>query len=311
MKGRILKSTGSFYIVEIEDQVVSAKLKGKLRLLDQKNTNPVAVGDMVELVLGKKGECLIERVYERKNYLIRRSVNLSKQTHIIASNIDQALLIVTPVYPETSFGFIDRFLVTCEAYSIPAYLILNKADLFIGELSELLEGIEYIYHKVGYPTLRTSAIEGTGLEELKMLLKDKISLLSGHSGVGKSSLVNAISPGLNLKTGQISDYHFKGTHTTTFAEMHRLSFGGYVIDTPGIKGFGLVDMTSEELSDYFPEMLRLKANCRFNNCLHINEPDCAVRAGVEEGTVPETRYHSYLNMLEEEKTGPYRVDDYQ
>lgn len=311
LKGRILKSTGSFYTVEIEDQVVIAKLKGKLRLLDQKNTNPVAVGDVVKLMPGKNGEYLIEGVYERKNYLIRRSVNLSKQTHIIASNIDQALLIVTPVYPETSFGFIDRFLVTCEAYSIPAYLILNKADLFKGEFAELLEGIEYVYQTVGYPTLRTSALEGTGLDELKSLLKDKISLLSGHSGVGKSSLVNAISPGLHLKTGQISNYHFKGTHTTTFAEMHRLGFGGYIIDTPGIKGFGLVDMTPEELSDYFPEMFRLKANCRFNNCLHVNEPDCAVRAGVEEGTVPETRYHSYLSMLEEEKAGPYRMDEYQ
>lgn len=310
LKGKVLKSTGSLYSVALEHRVVSARLKGKLRLLNQKNTNPVAVGDIVDLSVGKNGEYLIEHVHERTNYLIRRSVNLSRQTHIIASNMDQAMLIVTPVYPETSFGFIDRFLVTCEAYSIPAILVLNKADLFTGEFAELLENIEFIYNVAGYRTLRTSAITGQGLEELKTLLTDKITLLSGHSGVGKSTLINAISPGLHLKTGEISDYHFKGMHTTTFAEMHRLSFGGYVIDTPGIKGFGLVDMTAEEIGDYFPEIFKFKNQCRFNNCLHINEPGCSVKEAVSQGKIAETRYASYLSMLHDDENPPYRQDDY-
>lgn len=308
LKGKILKSTGSSYFVQIDDTVVSARLKGKLRLLNQKNTNPVAVGDTVDLTIGKNGEYLIDKIHERKNYLIRKSVNLSKQTHIIASNIDQALLVVTPVYPETTFGFIDRFLVTCEAYSIPAILVLNKSDLFTGEFSELLENLEKTYNQIGYLTLQTSALNGYGLTELKEILKDNVSLLSGHSGVGKSSLINAISPGLNLKIGQISDYHFKGTHTTTFAEMHRLDFGGYIIDTPGIKGFGLVDMTAEEISDYFPEMLKVKHQCRFNNCLHINEPGCAVKIAVETGQIAETRYQSYCNILQEDHSLPYRFE---
>lgn len=308
LKGKILKSTGSSYLVQLDEEVVTARLKGKLRLLNQKNTNPVAVGDTVDLTLGKNGEYLIDNIHERKNYIIRRSVNLSKQTHIIASNIDQALLVVTPVYPETSFGFIDRFLVTCEAYSLPAILILNKVDLFIDEFSELLDNIEETYHLAGYPILRTSAITGTGLTSLRDILKDKVSLLSGQSGVGKSSLINAISPNLNLRIGHISDYHFKGTHTTTFAEMHRLDFGGYIIDTPGIKGFGLVDMTIAEIGDYFPEFFKIKHQCRFNNCLHIHEPGCAVKVAVESGQIAETRYHSYLSILEEDQKLPYRID---
>lgn len=311
LKGKVLKSTGSLYFVEIDDKVVTATLKGKLRLINHKNTNPVAVGDFVDLSVGKKGEYLIEKIHERKNYIIRRSVNLSKQTHLIASNIDQALLVVTPVYPETSFGFIDRFLVTCEAYSLPAVLILNKADLFTGEFSELLENIESVYNQAGYQTLRTSAINGKGLDTLKNILKEKVSLLSGHSGVGKSSLINAISPTLNLKTGQISSYHLKGMHTTTFAEMHRLDFGGYIIDTPGIKGFGLVDMTAEEIGDYFPEFLKFKVHCKFNNCIHTNEPECAVKEALETGQISETRYASYLSMLHEDDNVPYRQDEYQ
>lgn len=306
MTGLVLKSTGSHYEVLVENKKVIARLRGKLRLRDAKHTNPVAVGDHVELSIDKNGDYLIADVLERKNYIIRRSVNLSRQTHIIASNIDQACLLVTPVYPETSFGFIDRFLVTCEAYSITAVLVFNKVDLFEGALDELILNYETIYNSIGYRTIRTSALLGTGLEELKNLLKDKVTLLSGHSGVGKSTLINSISPGLNLKTGSISQYHYKGRHTTTFAEMHPLNFGGYIIDTPGIKGFGLVEMAPEEIGDYFPEIFREKSKCRYNNCLHINEPDCAVLEALHLGKIPETRYQSYLSMLQDADSGPYR-----
>lgn len=306
MTGLVLKSTGGHYEVLIENKKITARLRGKLRLISNKHTNPVAVGDLVELATDKNGDYLIVHVLERKNYIIRRSVNLSKQTHILASNIDLACLLVTPVFPETSFGFIDRFLVTCEAYSIPAILVFNKVDLFQGDMEELIANYEAVYRTIGYTTLRTSALNGAGLEILKNLLKDKVTLLSGHSGVGKSTLINAISPGLNLKTGDISEYHFKGKHTTTYAEMHPLSFGGFVIDTPGIKGFGLVEMQPEEIGDYFPEIFREKTNCRYNNCLHINEPECAVVKALSYGKISETRYQSYLAMLNDEENGPYR-----
>lgn len=312
MQGTLLKSTGSWYIVRLDDgKLMECRIRGKFRTKGIKSTNPVAVGDRVEVLQEENEETgIITEIEERKNYIIRKSVNLSKQTHIIAANIDQALLMVTVAHPKTFTGFIDRFLVTAEAYSIPVVLIFNKIDIYtddeLGELALLLD----TYERIGYQCIDISVNTGYHLEEVKALMKDKVSMISGNSGVGKSSLINKIDPNLDLKTNIVSESNRSGQHTTTFAEMHELQMGGFIIDTPGIKGFGLVDMKPEEIADYFPEMFALKAECKFHNCKHTDEPKCAVKAAVEEGEIAWSRYESYMKFLEGDDEGSFRKDIY-
>lgn len=302
MEGIVTKSTGSWYSVRLEDgQSVQCRIKGKFRLDGIKHTNPVAVGDRVDFEMeAGRDTGVINKIHERKNYIIRKSSNLSKQTHIIASNLDQAALIISLVQPQTSLGFIDRFLLTAEAYHIPAILVFNKSDLYGGPMQELLEDTMSIYSDIGYTCLLTSAKTGDHIEELKEMLVDKTTLVSGHSGVGKSSLLNGIDPTLQLKTGVISNFTQKGMHTTTFAEMFALKAGGFIIDTPGIKEFGIVDIEEQEISHYFVEMRPFITQCKFNNCRHLNEPGCAVKKAVEEGVIREERYNSYLSILANE-----------
>ncbi len=301
MKGTVIKSTGSRYLVKADNKVYDCLLKGKIRLEGRKSTNPVAVGDNVEFNFDANGETNIETIYPRRNYIIRKSINLSKQVQIIASNLDQAVLIVSLVSPRTSLGFIDRFLITAEAYRIPAILIFNKADLLDYTLMELQNEIIHIYEKVGYTCYVLSSLDPEQIEQIEPIFKDKTSLVAGHSGVGKSTFINLLQPGLNLKTGEISAAHAKGTHTTTFAELHELSFGGFVIDSPGIKELGLVEMKKEEVGHYFPEIRLHMQGCKFNNCLHVNEPKCAIIEAVENGEISEERYRSYLGILNGEE----------
>ena len=301
MKGVVLKSTGSWYQVRSFEsgELFNCRIKGKFRVAGIKSTNPIAVGDVVHFHLEdhQEGQGIISVIQDRKNYIVRKSVNLSKQVHIIASNMDQALLVTTLAQPMTSTGFMDRFLSTAEAYSIPTIIVFNKIDLYDEEEMMELEYREAVYSAIGYKVLKTSAMRGIGLEKLKEELKDKTTLLSGHSGVGKSTLVNAVEPNLDLRTGTVSLSHRKGQHTTTFAEMHPLRMGGDVIDTPGIKGFGMVNMKKEEISHFFPEIFALSEQCRFHNCMHLNEPECAVKSALEENKIAPTRYESYLNQL--------------
>jgi ribosome biogenesis GTPase len=302
MTGTVTKSTGSNYLVRVNGgKIISCKLKGKIRLDDRKTTNPVTVGDKVDVELENDGEGLITNIRQRKNYIIRKSINLSKQAHIIASNLDQGILIATLVEPRTSLGFIDRFLITAEAYSIPAILVFNKADNLNEDLLELQGEIISIYENIGYPCFVINSLDDKSVEELKPVLKGKTTLISGHSGVGKSTFINALQPGLNLKTGEISVAHSKGTHTTTFAELFHLDFGADIIDTPGIKELGLVEMKKEEVGHYFPEIRKYMGQCKFNNCLHVNEPKCAVREAAERGDIAPERYESYLKILEGEE----------
>lgn len=304
MKGVVIKSTGSWYNVLSEDgQMIDCRIKGVFRIKGIKTTNPIAVGDSVLFELEEEGKGVIHTIHDRKNYIIRKSINLSKQSHIIAANIDQALLIATLALPRTSAGFIDRFLLTAEAYHIPVSIVFNKIDLFENdpELMDELNAFIAVYEKIGYNCYKVSATENKDIEILRELTKDKTTLVSGHSGVGKSTLVNAMDKQLNLKVGEISDVHFKGKHTTTFAEMHPLSYGGFIIDTPGIKELGLVDMEKEEIADYFPEMRALRNECKFNNCMHINEPKCAVLEAVEKGEIAASRYNSYLGIINGEE----------
>jgi ribosome biogenesis GTPase len=304
MNGIVMKSTGSWYNVLADDGTdVECRIKGLFRIKGIKTTNPIAVGDRVEFDIEAEGKGVIHKIEERRNYIIRKSINLSKQSHIIAANMDQAMLIATLAFPRTSAGFIDRFLLTAEAYRIPAVLVFNKLDLFEDdeEMMKSLNEFIAIYEKIGYACYKVSATEKKHLEQLKTLTKDKITLVAGHSGVGKSTLVNGMDAALDLKTGEISDAHFKGKHTTTFAEMHRLSYGGFIIDTPGIKELGLVDMEKEEIAGYFPEMFAVKGQCKFNNCLHVNEPKCAVIAAVENGEIAVSRYNSYVGIVNGEE----------
>lgn len=303
MEGIVVKSTGSWYEVMKPDlQIVNCRLKGKFRLQGLKHTNPVTVGDKVNFEMEPNSENgVIFSIENRKNYIIRKASNLSKQTHIIASNIDQAILMVTIAFPTTSLGFIDRFLATAEAYHIPTTIIFNKVDLCTDGLEEVLKDTIHLYHnQVGYNYIKTSVNDQIGLDEVKALLKDKTTLVAGHSGVGKSSLLNGIEPNLNLKTGEISKSSFNGQHTTTFAQMHPLSFGGFIIDTPGIREFGVVDLNNAELSHYFKEMKPYIGKCRFNNCKHMNEPQCAVLEAIEQGIIPAERYQSYLSIMANE-----------
>ncbi|MBR6278049.1 MAG: ribosome small subunit-dependent GTPase A [Bacteroidales bacterium] len=307
MEGTIIKSTGSNYLVKTSDNAVyDCKCRGKLRLDMLKTTNPVAVGDIVEFDFLSPGPGMITQIKDRKNYIIRKSVNLSREAHIIAANIDQCMLITTLIMPETPLEFVDRFLVTAKAYKVPAILIFNKSDIYTDGLEEVLSETMEIYQKIGYECLAVSSVTGEGIKELKSLLKDKTTLLSGNSGTGKSTLINTVNPGLNLKTGEISMYSLAGKHTTTFAEMFDLDFGGRIIDTPGIKGFGLTGMTAEDVAHNFPEIfLRLK-DCKFYNCTHTHEPGCAVKEAVDSGEISPLRYKSYLSIISQDNNQKYR-----
>jgi len=304
MRGLVTKSTGSWYLVQGEDGVrVECRIKGKFRIKGIRTTNPIAVGDWVHYELEPdQHSAIITELEPRKNYIIRRSVNLSKQTQIIGANLDLAMLVVTLASPPTSLGFIDRFLVTAEAYGIPAMLVFNKLDLFSDEGLEILDDYMAIYEQIGYSCLAVSAQEGTHVEEIRKTLKDKITLVSGHSGVGKSTLINSIEPAVALRTGEISDWSDKGKHTTTFAEMIDLSFGGKLIDTPGIRELGIVDIEKNELSHFFPEMRERLNQCRFHNCRHINEPGCVILEAVEDGEIESSRYESYLSIYHNQDT---------
>lgn len=313
MTGTVYKSTGSFYTVKTENnEFFECRIKGKFRMKGIKSTNPIAVGDVVDFELDQTTDQTvgqIHNIHDRKNYIVRKSVNLSKQTHIIASNIDIVFLLITINNPPTTTSFIDRFLVTAEAYGIEAVLIFNKIDTFDETMLDEQLYLQYIYSEIGYKCLRISSTEKKGIEQLKEMMVGKISMFSGHSGVGKSTLVNALEPTLNLKTKHISEQSNQGQHTTTFAEMYDLSFDAKIIDTPGIKGFGIVDMEPAEISDYFPEFFKLKDQCKFNNCLHKEEPHCAVKKALEEDKIAWSRYNSYLKIIEGDDEH-YRQDIY-
>lgn len=304
MRGLVTKSTGSWYLVLGEQgQRVECRIKGKFRTKGIKTTNPIAVGDWVNYELEPdQDSAIITDLEPRRNYIIRRSVNLSKQTQIIGANLDQAILVVTLASPPTSLGFIDRFLVTAEAYDIPAILVFNKLDLFSEEGLDILAEYIAIYEQIGYPCYAVSAQTGENIELIRSLLKDKVTLVSGHSGVGKSTLINALEPAIKLRTGEISDWSDKGKHTTTFAEMIELSFGGKLIDTPGIRELGIVDIEKGELSHFFPEMRARLNACRFHNCRHINEPGCVIIDAVGEGDIESSRYDSYLSIYNNQDT---------
>ena len=313
MTGIVYKSTGSWYTVKTPNgKFYECRIKGKFRIQGIKSTNPIAVGDVVEFDIETKNNTatgVIKRIEERKNYIVRKSVNLSKQTHIIASNVDQVFLLVTLNNPPTFTSFIDRFLVTAEAYSINTVILFNKIDAYNEETILEVKYLASIYRKIGYKCIGISATTGKNIDKVKEMMLGKISMFAGHSGVGKSTLVNAIEPSLDLKTKEISNQHMQGQHTTTFAEMFDLSFDAQIIDTPGIKGFGVVGMEKEEVGDYFPEFFELKQDCKFNNCLHLKEPKCAVKDALENDEVSYSRYRSYLQILEGEDEH-YRTDNW-
>ena len=303
MHGLVIKNTGSWYTVLTDDgQLLQCKVKGNFRLKGIRSTNPVAVGDRVTV----DGEGWITDIDDRRNYIIRKSINLSKQSHIIAANVDQALLVVTVNYPQTSTTFIDRFLASAEAYRVPVILVFNKTDLLTADEAHYQQLLINLYQTIGYECRVISAETGEGVDELKTLLPGKITLLSGNSGVGKSTLINRLVPGVNLRTAEISDAHNTGQHTTTFSEMIRLEGGGWVVDTPGIKGFGTFDMEPEELTSYFKEIFRFSQDCRFSNCTHTHEPGCAVLKALEDHYISQSRYQSYLSMLNDKDDPKYR-----
>lgn len=308
-KGIVIKSTGSWYTVKTTEGIlIESRIKGNLRLKGIRSTNPIAVGDRVELTVSKEDNSIdgqtvgfISKIIPRTNYIIRKSPNLSKESHIIAANIDQAFLIVTIEFPVTTTTFIDRFLVSAEAYRIPCHLIFNKIDLYNEEQTQYMNSLIDIYEKVGYRCMKLSAKENIGFDELRALMANKTNVFSGHSGVGKSSIINTIQPEMMLKTGIISEAHSSGKHTTTHSEMFELDFGGYIIDTPGIKGFGVLEMEKEEIAHYFPEIFRLLNECQYYNCTHTHEPLCAVKKSVENGEIAQCRYNSYLGLLDDEE----------
>ena len=310
MNGTVYKSTGSWYTVKSSEGVFyECRIKGKFRTQGIKSTNPVAVGDMVEFELETIGDetvGIISAIQDRKNYIVRKSVKLSKQTHIIAANLDQVFLLVTLNNPPTFTSFIDRFLVTAEAYDIPVVLLFNKMDVYTDEERFEVAWLMDLYTKIGYTCLQIEAKQGKNVDKVRELMLGKTSMFAGHSGVGKSTLVNALEPGLQLKTAEISEQHMQGQHTTTFAEMYDLSFDARIIDTPGIKGFGIVDMEKEEIGDYFPEFFALKSECKFNNCLHLDEPKCAIKEALERDAIAASRYRSYVQMITGEEDQTYR-----
>lgn len=307
MKGLVIKNTGSWYTVKTDDgQLIESKIKGNFRLKGIRSTNPVAVGDHVEIITNQEGTAFISAIEDRRNYIIRKSPNLSKQSHILAANVDQALLVVTVNYPQTSTTFIDRFLASAEAYSVPVVLVFNKHDLLSEEELHYEKMMCTLYETVGYKCVEISVETGEGVEQLFPILKDKISLLSGNSGVGKSTLINRLIPHASQRTAEISDAHNTGMHTTTFSEMIELPDGGYLIDTPGIKGFGTFDIEKEELTSYFKEIFHFSKDCRFSNCTHTHEPGCAVIKAVEDHFIAASRYQSYLSMLEDKDENKYR-----
>jgi ribosome biogenesis GTPase len=307
MKGIVIKSTGSWYSVRLDNgEQIEARIKGKFRLKGIKTTNPIAVGDKVGLSEEEDGTAVINEIEKRKNYIIRKSINLSKKSHILAANVDQAILIVTISQPKTYTAFIDRFLASAEAYHIPTVIVFNKIDVYSKAEKEELLFFKATYEKVGYKCLEVSATENININSVIDVMRGKVSMISGHSGVGKTTLLNTIQPNLNLKTSEISEQHKAGKHTTTFAEMFELSFGGYIIDTPGIKAFGLIEFNKAELSHYFLEMRERLNNCHFNNCLHINEPKCAIKDAVAEGEIAEFRYMNYLGMYNDDEDENYR-----
>ena len=307
MTGLVIRNTGSWYTVKTDSgQLVDCKIKGNFRLKGIRSTNPVAVGDRVSITPNQEGTAFIPAIEDRKNYIIRKSPNLSKQSHIIAANVDQAFLVVTINHPVTSTTFIDRFLASAEAYRVPVVLLFNKTDALDEEEREYQQMMIDLYETVGYQCLAISAANGIGMDKVRELLAGKTTVLSGNSGVGKSTLINSLLPGVELKTAEISDAHNAGTHTTTFSEMLELPEGGYIIDTPGIKGFGTFDIEPEELTSYFKEIFHFSKDCRFNNCTHTHEPGCAVLKAVEEHYIAQSRYLSYLNMLEDKEEGKYR-----
>lgn len=310
-KGVVIRSTGSWYSVRVsKDEIAEVRIKGKFRNAGIKTTNPIAVGDWVVFELHENGDGVINEILPRKNYIIRKSVNLSKQAHIIASNIDQAMLVVTLISPATSTGFIDRFLVTAEAYHIPTIILFNKVDVYSEKEIQQLNELKMIYEEIGYECYSISALDLNDAHLISDLMLDKVTLLSGHSGVGKSTLVNAIDNSLDLKTAAVSTSHNKGKHTTTFAEMFEIENGGFIIDTPGIKGFGLVDFDKEHLGHYFIEFRELMKKCKFNNCQHINEPKCEVINAYKNGDIASSRYENYLAMWNEDEIGGYRSLNY-
>ena len=311
MRGIVYKSTGTWYTVKSEEgQFYECRIKGKFRIKGIKSTNPVAVGDCVHFELEKTGDetfGIINEIEDRRNYIIRKSVKLSKQTHIIAANIDQVFLLVTLKNPRTYTVFIDRFLATSEAYDIPAILLFNKMDIYDQDELEELKELVSLYSEVGYPCHCISAKTGDNIDQIKDLMAGKTSMFAGNSGVGKSTLINFIAPGVNIRTTEVSEQHLQGQHTTTFAEMYDLEFGARIIDTPGIKGFGVVDMDPDEIGDYFPEIFKLKGDCKFNNCLHLDEPQCAVKKALDDNGIHYSRYGSYVQMVTG-KEDTYRMD---
>ena len=308
MNGIVIKTTGKYYSVKTDtNEIVQCGLKGKFRIAGIKSTNPIVVGDKVELE--QQSELwMIVKLHERKNHILRKSVNLSKQTHIIGANIDQAILMITLDSPMTTTGFIDRFLVAANAYGITVILLFNKIDLLKDKLKLEQANLQKVYEKIGYKCFALSVINDD-LSQIKALMKNKVNMVSGHSGVGKSTLINKLQPNLNINTKEISGTHKQGQHTTTFSELHELDFGASIIDTPGIRGFGLVELQSSEIGNYFPEFFALKTACKFHNCIHKNEPNCAVKIDLEKGEIAESRYKNYLNMLVEEEDH-FRINDY-
>ena len=308
--GLVIRNTGSWYTVKTDDggQLIDCKIKGNFRLKGIRSTNPVAVGDHVTIVPNNEGTAFITEIADRRNYIIRKASNLSKQSHIIAANVDQAMLVVTVNYPQTSTTFIDRFLASAEAYRIPVVLIFNKVDILDDDELRYLDMMINLYETVGYECRSISAERGDGVETVMQLLEGKVTVLSGNSGVGKSTLINRLLPDANLRTAEISDAHNTGMHTTTFSEMLPLPSGGYIIDTPGIKGFGTFNIEPEELSGYFKEIFRFSRDCRFSNCTHTHEPGCAVLKAVEDHYIAASRYQSYLSMLDDKEEGKYRKD---
>lgn len=309
-KGTVIRSSGSVYGVRaVDGTFVECRVKGNFRLKGIRSTNPVAVGDNVVFDVREDGTAYIVEILERKNYIVRKASNLSKQSHILAANLDQCFLVVTISHPVTSTTFIDRFLASAEAYRVPVTLVFNKADLYDQSESEELEYLTALYKSIGYRSIVTSVLQGTGIEELKAEMNGKVSLFAGNSGVGKSSLVNAVAPQLEAKVGEISKIHDTGMHTTTYTEMFEIMPGSYIVDTPGVKGFGTYNMEAEEISHYFVEFFELSKECKYGNCTHTHEPGCAVLAALERGEIAPSRYQSYLSMLEDKDEGKYRTSE--